>query len=119
MLCKTLIQLDGDIVSWVSPSVLANPDLLDQHHDAVLRELQSASGVAQSWLRKVTRAGVALRWGGGTLIVGGNATLWHTLTSAVLPLIISVATAAAWHYGTRFAVKRLARRALQNLRALA
>jgi hypothetical protein len=118
VLCKTLIQLDGDVTSWVSPEVLAKPELLDEHYRAVSQQLQSASGHAQDWLRHVSTAGLAVRWAGGAALLAGNASLWHTLAGAALPLLCSALSLAGWHIGTRFAVSRLARRALRDLRAL-
>jgi hypothetical protein len=118
VLCKTLIQLDGDVTSWVSPEVLAKPELLDEHYRAVSQQLQSASGHAQNWLRHVSIAGVAVRWAGGAALLAGNTALWHTLAGALLPLLCSTLSVAGWHVATRFAVSRLARRALRDLRAL-
>lgn len=116
--CETLVQLDGDVVSWISHEALLRPELLTQHHDAIRERLRSASKLARHGIQSVATAALAVRWGGAASMVLLNATLWSTIHSYLWDLAASAASLALWHFGCRFAGAWLARRALEELGAL-
>lgn len=115
--CKTMIQLDGNVITWISRAAIQDPELLAEHHRLVRERLREATEQASSGLRSTLQLARTLRWGSAVIFVGPNIALWTTATGLLLELVAGAATGAAWHFGSRFVAKRLAQRALQGLKA--
>lgn len=114
ILCKTLIQLDGDVVTWLCPAGLSQPTILEQHQRAVQQRLRDMAALAERWPRELARLAHATRWGGGLLGVLANVAAWQALASALLHVLLLALSGAAWHFGTRFAAQRALRRVLRR-----
>lgn len=118
LVCKTLIQLDGDVINWIAREAIAEPALLERHQQRVVERLREATEQANHELRKATRTARTLRWGAAAVLLGGNVALWRALEQALTGVAVAALTSAAWHFGARFAARLLARRALRALEAL-
>ena len=121
IVCRTVVQLDGDVLSWVTPQLLEQPELLEQHYAELRQRMTSLETFGSQEYQKLVTLARRVRWGTGAFGALGNVASWPALASypalvsAVVHALLLALAYAAWHLAPRFLGRLGAKALLRHL----